>query len=293
LLFALLLVGIPFQALSSQFIPFQALSGPLRQRNHNDVKLTNQQKKALNPRTRTQVPMFVKKYPNGIVPYVIDPTATMYKDVILKASADFKNKTCIKLIPHTTEDYFVKFVVPPEDFAGCGASPLGMQDKQQEINLGAYVTDGQPSCGVSTVIHEVMHSLGFLHEMDRYDRDNYIQYKDGKGPDKFPQYATDPKCKTMTEEQKEEAVRMDDTTCGINPDSDGSPYDYKSIMHYSWDISEQTIVSPRWKDKSEYIKATQIGLSESLTPCDVAKVNRFYKCGGNYKTTFVDGDCAN
>ncbi len=49
-------------------------------------------------------------------------------------------------------------------------SPVGMQSGSQTINIMA-------TGSTNTIIHEIMHSLGFFHEHTRSDRDAYIEVK--------------------------------------------------------------------------------------------------------------------
>lgn len=73
-----------------------------------------------------------------------------------------------------------------------------------------------PGCtkkGVGTTIHELMHALGFLHEQNREERDEYVDvlYEN---------------IRLGKESNFDKA--SDGTTTGF-----GVPYDYGSVMHYS------------------------------------------------------------
>ena len=49
---------------------------------------------------------------------------------------------------------------------------------QVQINGGQPISIGS-GCGfIETVLHEIMHALGFFHTNSRYDRDSYVTVKE-------------------------------------------------------------------------------------------------------------------
>uniref|UniRef100_A0A182NB30 Metalloendopeptidase n=1 Tax=Anopheles dirus TaxID=7168 RepID=A0A182NB30_9DIPT len=109
-------------------------------------------------------------WPNAIVPYYITPNSFTPSEVgiIERAMNVFHAKTCVRFVPRTpqTPHYFQITNRP----AGCYASIGRAQDNSQNVmNLQA------PAClSGGTPMHEMMHVLGFLHEVSRPDRDEYI-----------------------------------------------------------------------------------------------------------------------
>ena len=93
------------------------------------------------------------------------------------------------------------------DWAGCYAT-IG-KARQAQLNLGPHCMNRE------TILHEVMHILGFFHEQSREDRDDYVEVLfDNINPaykGNFDKY----------------------TSAYIN--HMGAPYDYCSIMHYPSD----------------------------------------------------------
>lgn len=72
-----------------------------------------------------------------------------------------------------------------------------------------------PGCmtKIGTVIHELMHACGFLHEQNRSERDSYITINWGN-------------VRSGTENNFEKASPALTTAFGVG-------YDYGSVMHYS------------------------------------------------------------
>ncbi|GAB6031019.1 hypothetical protein CHUAL_007837 [Chamberlinius hualienensis] len=184
----------------------------------------------------------------GVVPYYIDEA--FFEDYelvrIKEAFKEFHQKTCIRFIPRTTEMPYL--LITP--LTKCW-SEIGMPstDSIRSLSLG-------PQCleKTGTIIHELMHILGFWHEQNRPDRDNYITImwnnimEDNRH--NFYKYSSD-KIDTLNE-----------------------PYDYQSIMHYSAhayakDPNQPTIV-PRIN--------VEIGQRLQLSILDVKKIKKLYRC---------------
>ena len=88
------------------------------------------------------------------------------REEIQKAFSYFSSRTPLRFTTAISQgDSFLHFV-PVEEERKC-ASFLGRQDGGQNIFLGA-------ECDYNSVIHEVMHALGFIHEHSRFDRDQFL-----------------------------------------------------------------------------------------------------------------------
>lgn len=79
---------------------------------------------------------------------------------------EYHTKTCIKFVERTNEADYISIT---GQYGGC-FSAVGRIRGAQQVNLQV------PGCVTmkGTVIHELMHVLGFFHEHSRYDRDDYI-----------------------------------------------------------------------------------------------------------------------
>lgn len=145
-----------------------------------------------------------RRWPNGVVPYEIqDQFSAKELATIQIAIAEFHYYSCIRFVPRTNQTDYVSIV---NSSTGCWSS-VGRVGGRQVVNLQA------PRCfrKQGTVMHELNHALGFLHEQNRSDRDDYvlIQYENirPKWLRNFKKYS--------------------------NTQSFGMIYDYGSIMHYS------------------------------------------------------------
>ncbi|KFM81504.1 Astacin-like metalloprotease toxin, partial [Stegodyphus mimosarum] len=75
-----------------------------------------------------------------------------------------KNNTCIQFVPRTIEKDYIRIVKG----SGCNSKLGRGNGGVRDVSLG----DGCYKLG--TVIHELVHSIGFHHEQTRSDRDQYI-----------------------------------------------------------------------------------------------------------------------
>lgn len=83
------------------------------------------------------------------------------------AIAEYHKLTCVKWVQRTgSERDYVYFT---NGNTGCWSS-VGRIGGRQELNLQS------PGCLTKkgTVMHEMMHALGFLHEQNRWERDKYV-----------------------------------------------------------------------------------------------------------------------
>ncbi|KAL5017640.1 hypothetical protein ScPMuIL_007229 [Solemya velum] len=201
-----------------------------------------------NPRLRNAVVSRNQLWNNRIVPYTIDPSfdAKAMEDVT-DAIAEHNAKTCVRWVPRTNENDYIFFT--PGDTGGC-YSTIGHYQGEQKINLG------KGCIRAGTVMHEMMHGLGFWHEQSRPDRDSFVQivYNNiiagkEKNFDKLP-------------------VDQADTL--------NLPYDYGSVMHYS-----KTAFSKNFRDPTIIPKQkdAKIGQRNGLSQLDIQKINKLYQCG--------------
>lgn len=103
----------------------------------------------------------VKYWTTGVVPYLLDERIAVQSKEALR---ELSEATRWKFIPRTNEKDYV--YLRHSDLGGC-QSYLGREGGEQTIELSETCSKGQ-------VLHELLHTLGFLHEQSREDRDYYL-----------------------------------------------------------------------------------------------------------------------
>uniref|UniRef100_A0AAG5DJQ6 Metalloendopeptidase n=1 Tax=Anopheles atroparvus TaxID=41427 RepID=A0AAG5DJQ6_ANOAO len=187
------------------------------------------------------------KWPDSIVPFQIDINAftRVERDNIVSAMREIELVSCVRFVSRTTETDYI-MVTGAKD-SGCW-SFLGHRGGMQTLNLQP---DGCMARG--TIIHELLHSLGFVHMQSASDRDFYVQIN----WDAIP---------------TSKASNFNRYSSNIIEDF-GIPYDYDSVMHYGSTMfnkgnGEETIVPKR----PGVIIGQRVGLSSK----DVKRLNYLY-----------------
>ncbi|GFS23801.1 low choriolytic enzyme-like [Elysia marginata] len=184
------------------------------------------------------------RWTGKVIPFEIalNEFSRKHSRYIHKAINHWQNYTCLRFTPRTTQANYVYF----QKGHGC-SSDVGMVKGKQTIVLDA------PCMGIRTLLHEIGHAVGFVHEHMRPDRDSYIKIIS----DHIPKPIRNNFGKLASSQ--------------IN--SHGVPYDYNSVMHYSKTLGGNTVIETvdrTYQDK--------IGHSQKLSFYDIKLANLMYSC---------------
>ncbi|ODM94103.1 Embryonic protein UVS.2 [Orchesella cincta] len=156
---------------------------------------------------------------------------------VQKAFADIQKKTCVRFRPRSTEPNFVRI---QNDETVCGVADVCFKGGMQTLKVGG-------SCrNMSTIIHQLGHTLCLPHEHARPDRDEYVSY------DACPP--------TMVPEKDSFNTR-------------GQLYDYGSRMQLPCGCHGGGFPKSQTQN-------LQCGVSTGLSVLDADKLNDFYDCLG-------------
>nr|BAH71806.1 ACYPI002003 [Acyrthosiphon pisum] len=116
------------------------------------------------------------RWPKGVIPYEISPSfGSSDRQLILSSIDEYKKLTCLKFTPRTSYD--TDYIYFTNGNTGCWSS-VGKIGGRQEVNLQS------PGClsKKGTVMHEMLHAAGFMHEQNRPDRDKFVTVNYNKYP---------------------------------------------------------------------------------------------------------------
>ncbi|CAF1665210.1 unnamed protein product [Adineta ricciae] len=195
-----------------------------------------------------------QRWPRGIVPVELDNAySNNQKNIIITAMSKISEATnnCIRFVWRGNNPYWLR--IHPGN--GCW-SYLGkiVNNGRQDLSLQ------NPACvHEGTVIHELLHALGHVHEHNRPDRDAWVRINWGNiSPG------------TQSNFNKYSAGEVD---------TFNYPYDYGSIMHY-----HSTAFSKNGHRTIETIRpgfenyVNSIGRSGRLAGWDIEKLKKRYGC---------------
>ncbi|CAF0843490.1 unnamed protein product [Brachionus calyciflorus] len=174
----------------------------------------------------------------------------------LETSLAINGETCLEFIERHNEPDYILFTDNGECSSGIGYFP-----GKNRISLA------DDCIKTGTVIHEVMHRLGFDHEHSRQDRDNNIHV-------------------LINNTSNKENFEMT-----LNNYEIDVPYDFHSVIHYNSDALQNA-------NKPTLISKVPILLSDSneiyhkregMTPLDIYKIQRLYKCKALEIPDFITG----
>ncbi|CAF1066741.1 unnamed protein product [Adineta ricciae] len=196
----------------------------------------------------------IQKWPDNTVFYEIDDIyPPSEKQLIVDSLAELTTKTgnCVRFVPRTNQPDYVRVLNKDGCWSGVGKSWRG---GLQELSL-----DRSGCMTKDTIIHEFLHSLGFNHEQTRPDRDQYI--------------------KVLYENIEPENKHNFDKNQAAAFQSVGLPYDFNSIMHYTYNsFSTNGLPVMVTADGASKDWRYTMGTGNVLTESDIYKVKKIYGC---------------
>jgi hypothetical protein len=179
---------------------------------------------------------------NGIIPYKFESNIPdALKTRTLDAMSEWERNTPIRFIERTNQSKYVNIELLPDDDEAAGYSTIGCSSKPN-IKLSAGII-------YQSVLHELGHTIGLVHEHERVDRDEHIIINRNAIIDDF-KYAFDPNY----------AMRSP------------HPFDFRSIMIYS---STAFAISSSNRTITAF-DGSDIWRIGTLSPLDIDVVNHIY-----------------
>ncbi|KAL4661067.1 meprin A subunit alpha-like [Arapaima gigas] len=202
-----------------------------------DIALPPGQKALIDPASRWRFP----------IPYILGDSLDLNaKGVIFQAFEMYRLKSCVDFKPYSGEKSFIKF----EKLDGCW-SMVGDQHTGQQLSLG----EGCDYKG--TIMHELLHALGFYHEQSRTDRDDYV----------------DIWWNQVLPGMEHNFVKYDETLIT----DQNTPYDYESIMHYGAYSFNKDPRYPTITTKDPALTRV-LGQYNDFSSTDLLRLNKMYNC---------------
>ncbi|XP_076060315.1 uncharacterized protein LOC143036641 isoform X2 [Oratosquilla oratoria] len=192
-------------------------------------------------------------WPDGVVPYKFSAEflfLPLERYLIRKTMSSIADRSCVQFVERTSHhDDYVKIIY---DTNKC-YSHIGRQGGVQVLSLGFFCTRWW---NLGTVYHELLHTVGFYHEHNRPDRDQYVSIK----------------WDNISKGNKKNFIKRD---YGI-ADLIDVPYDIGSVMHY------QPYAFAKWRYITPTVVSHQHGTSfkrpSHPSKKDYVRLNRLYRC---------------
>ncbi|XP_059049306.1 uncharacterized protein LOC131844433 [Achroia grisella] len=197
-----------------------------------------------------------KRWPNNEVIYYVQKEhfSSDQMDAIQNGIDDIAQASCIKFRPYKKGDRDA--VVIQGSRRGC-FSQVGYQGGYQVLNLSGRHPVGRGCFRHGTVVHEMLHTLGFYHMQSSPDRDDYVD---------------------VVWENIIQPARHNFRKYNTFAVSDfGVGYDYDSVLHYSrraFSANGQDTIVPK-------SSGADIGQRVGLSDKDTQKLNKMYCDAGS------------
>ncbi|XP_040575805.1 zinc metalloproteinase nas-7 [Lepeophtheirus salmonis] len=212
-------------------------------------------------------------WPKKQVPYTFGPSFTSKeKSLIRKAMKKIQSGSCVRFVPRRSQKNYVQF---RNDKSGCFATAIGFNRNRRVI----VVNLSRRGCmGQATIIHELFHVLGFLHEQNRPDRDRFIRVNWNNIISSISRYYQFARARKSGESiarcNFSKLTPYSNCYNGMTSTTLGLSYDYRSVMQYS-----RTAFSKNGRDTITPTRGgSSLGNRVGMSSLDIKKLNKAYKC---------------
>lgn len=223
-----------------------------------DMVLTEEQRKAVESdesSNRNGLRDVTKHWPKGTVVYYIvkDDFDEKHIQMIKDAISEIANKSCIKFHKRKTKDEHAVIIQGSEH--GCFShvgyiKPSNESSSEEDLRQVLNLAKGCFKHG--TIIHEMLHTIGFHHMQSTYNRDDFVTIL----------------WENIIPGHEHNFEKHSNKT--IN--DYGVPYDYSSVMHYSekaFSKNGNNTIIPKQPD-------VVIGQRNGLSKDDIVKLTKMY-----------------
>ncbi|EDV58035.1 seminal metalloprotease 1 [Drosophila erecta] len=213
--------------------------------------------KAYPFRSRNGIVNQIYHWPNRTVQYMIETNEfdDSHHQEILRAISIIEANSCVIFQPATETD-FPRLVITSKGI-GCNSAFLGYRNKTQLVNLQIFPL-GVGCFRIGSIIHELLHVLGFEHQHVAHNRDQYVSIQ---WENINPVYNIN--------------FFNNDNSTAWHDFHEG--YDFESVMHYvpkAFSKNGQPTIVPLQDGPAN------IGQRLYMSEKDIRKLNKMYRCPG-------------
>eukprot|EP00188_Purpureofilum_apyrenoidigerum_P001674 Plantae.Rhodophyta-Purpureofilum_apyrenoidigerum.ctg19468.p1 GENE.Plantae.Rhodophyta-Purpureofilum_apyrenoidigerum.ctg19468~~Plantae.Rhodophyta-Purpureofilum_apyrenoidigerum.ctg19468.p1 ORF type:complete len:432 (+),score=43.86 Plantae.Rhodophyta-Purpureofilum_apyrenoidigerum.ctg19468:170-1465(+) len=200
-------------------------------------------------------------WPNGVVPYLVRSSVSEAGQAVLADAIEaIESVSCIRFRKSGDVGFFGSLVRINGDQDRCRSTSLGREEwpvVQIDVPQDVYIPEKCLNLG--TVIHELLHALGFKHEHQRPDRDDHVE--------------------VLYSKIKDSKKGQFDKASWNDFDNHGTSYDFDSVMHYPRDAFAINDGEPvmRARNPSDTVPLER---RPYMSSDDILTLNRAYNCPG-------------
>jgi len=216
-----------------------------------DILLTPEQEDILSGKSRTGLIDTRYRWPDNVVYYSLSTVFDQeHADHIVLGLREMERISCLRFVERTVEPNYVEIT---GSNGGCYSNVGFLNNGRQTINLQIYPVE-EGCFRIGTIIHEMLHTLGFYHMQSATERDDFVR---------------------IAWENIQAGTENNFNVYGADRISNfGELYDVTSVMHYSaFGFSKNGFATIIPNDITQInIMGQRLGMSD----LDIARLNAMY-----------------